>query len=84
MRELQAVYALPNHGNVVNYVRFWQEGRKLHIQMELCQGGSLDMLLKRSDICQDEKLPEDLLWLILRCYLLTSCLSSLFMPTYLV
>lgn len=68
MRELQAVYALPTHENVVNYVRFWQEQRKLHIQMELCQGGSLDMLLKRSEISQDEKLDESLLWLILRYF----------------
>eukprot|EP00892_Ulva_mutabilis_P010968 jgi/Ulvmu1/8243/UM041_0054.1 len=65
MRELRAVNSLPSHSNVVNYVRFWQEARKLHIQMELCHGGSLDTLLKRSEICQDEKLPEDLLWLIL-------------------
>lgn len=68
MRELRAVYALPLHANVVDYVRFWQEGRKLHIQMELCEGGSLDTLLKRSEICQDEKVPEDMLWLILRCH----------------
>lgn len=67
MQELRAVYSLPKHPNVVEYVLFWQEGKKLHIQMELCTGGSLDMLLKRSEICQDENLPEDLLWLILRC-----------------
>ena len=49
-------------------MRGWQEARKLHIQMELCAGGSLDVLLKRGDLATETALlPERLLWLILRC-----------------
>jgi serine/threonine protein kinase len=67
LREYTAVHSLPEHPNVVGYRLFWQESRKLHIQMELCEGGSLDSLLKRHALCSDQQtLSEDMLWLILR------------------
>jgi serine/threonine protein kinase len=67
LRELKTVTSIPPHEHVVSYVRGWQEGGKLHIQMELCEGGSLDALLKRNDLCgEDQQLSESMLWTILR------------------
>jgi serine/threonine protein kinase len=68
LQELTLASAMPAHPNVVHYIRGWQEGRKLHIQMELCAAGNLDTLLKRSDLMPEEaSLPESMLWLILQC-----------------
>ena len=68
LQELTTAAAMPVHANVVHYIRGWQERRKLHIQMELCAAGNLDTLLKRNDLAPaDAALPEDLLWLVLRC-----------------
>ena len=40
-----AVAALPAHENIVGQYRAWQQGGHFNIQMELCEGGSLDQLL---------------------------------------
>ena len=68
LQEVTVAAALPPHRHLVRYHRGWQEGRKLHIQMELCGAGSADTLLKRGDLCGDEgALPEGMLWLLLQC-----------------
>eukprot|EP00887_Chlorella_sp_A99_P006047 scaffold22.g6047.t1 len=41
MREIKTVAALPPHPNVVQTYRAWQEGGHFHIQMDFCEGGSL-------------------------------------------
>ena len=68
LKEYTAVHSLPEHPNVVHYLLFWQESRKLHIQMELCEGGSLDSLLKRNELSGDEDLQisEAMVWVLLR------------------
>ncbi|XP_024381698.1 uncharacterized protein [Physcomitrium patens] len=45
MREIQSVSCLPEHPNVVNYFRGWQQDSHFYIQMELCEAGNLRMLL---------------------------------------
>lgn len=45
MREIQSVACLPEHPHVVNYFRGWQQDSHFYIQMELCEAGSLRMLL---------------------------------------
>jgi serine/threonine protein kinase len=69
LKEYTAVHSLPEHPNVVNYFLFWQESRKLHIQMELCEGGSLDSLLKRNELSGDDDLQisEAMVWVLMRC-----------------
>ena len=47
LREVRAVAALPFHPNIVSQYRAWQEGGHFHIQMDLCQGGTLLELLNR-------------------------------------
>jgi serine/threonine protein kinase len=67
-RELTVAAGVPAHANVVRCVCGWQEQRKLHIQMELCEGGNLDSLLRSGMVCGDGKLlDEPMLWLILWC-----------------
>lgn len=74
LKEYTAVNSLPEHPNVVHYLMFWQESRKLHIQMELCEGGSLDSLLKRNILSQEEdmQISESLLWILIR-YAQSAC-----------
>lgn len=79
LREYTAVHSLPEHPNVVHYLLFWQESRKLHIQMELCEGGSLDSLLKRNELSGDEDLQisEAMVWVLLRYFSEFCCSISL-------
>ena len=45
LREIRAVAALPAHENIVGQYRAWQEGGHFYIQMDYCEGGSLDQLI---------------------------------------
>ncbi|KAJ7558016.1 hypothetical protein O6H91_04G021700 [Diphasiastrum complanatum] len=45
LREIQSVADLPEHPNVVKYFRGWQQDFHFYIQMELCDGGNLRLLL---------------------------------------
>lgn len=42
LREIKAVSALPAHPNIVGQYRAWQEGGHFYIQMDYCEGGSLN------------------------------------------
>jgi serine/threonine protein kinase len=67
-RELTVAGGVPPHPNIVRYICGWQEQRKLHLQLELCEGGNLDGLLRSSLMCPDGRLlDEAVLWLILWC-----------------
>jgi len=61
LRKLQEVrnhQTLPPHPNCVNYYDSWEEDGYLYIQVELCKA-SLNQIL---DDCDDNKLPERLIW----------------------
>jgi serine/threonine protein kinase len=45
LREIKAVSALPAHPNIVGQYRAWQEGGHFYIQMDYCEGGSLNQIL---------------------------------------
>ena len=45
LREILAVAALPAHSNIVGQYRAWQEGGHFYIQMDYCEGGSLNQLI---------------------------------------
>ncbi|KAK2075953.1 hypothetical protein QBZ16_001289 [Prototheca wickerhamii] len=60
LREVRAVAALPFHPNIVSQYRAWQEGGHFHIQMDLCQGGTLLELLNRR--CLDEAALWQVVW----------------------
>lgn len=46
LREIQSVAALPEHDNIVAQYRAWQEGGHFYIQMDYCDGGSLQQYLQ--------------------------------------
>ena len=46
LREIQAVAALPPHPHIVGQYRAWQENGHFYIQMDLCEGGSLQHLVR--------------------------------------
>lgn len=48
LHEIQAVAGLPPHPNVVGQYRAWQQGGHFYIQMDLCEGGSLQQLLRQA------------------------------------
>ncbi|KAL6777074.1 hypothetical protein ACKKBF_B20120 [Auxenochlorella protothecoides x Auxenochlorella symbiontica] len=56
LREVRAVAALPAHANIVSQYRAWQEGGHFHIQMDLCQGGTLLEALGQSHRMDDAAL----------------------------
>ncbi|XP_003747145.1 membrane-associated tyrosine- and threonine-specific cdc2-inhibitory kinase wee-1.3 [Galendromus occidentalis] len=65
---------LPSHPNIVGFKRAWQEGQKLFIQTELCQGDLakfLKNLIQTSSIneeipyLQPDLIPEDLCWSVM-------------------
>ena len=60
LREIQAVAALPEHENIVAQYRAWQEGGHFYIQMDYCDGGSLQQCLhsKKGGL----KLTEEEIW----------------------
>lgn len=45
LHEMAAVAALPHHPHLMSQYRAWQQDGHFYIQMELCEGGSLDQLL---------------------------------------
>ena len=45
LREIKAVSALPSHPNIVGQYRAWQEGGHFYIQMDYCEGGSLNQVI---------------------------------------
>jgi serine/threonine protein kinase len=47
LREIQMVASLPEHENIVAQYRAWQEGGHFYIQMDYCDGGSLQQYLER-------------------------------------
>jgi serine/threonine protein kinase len=47
LREIRAVSALPAHPNIVSQYRAWQEGGQFYIQMDYCEGGSLQQLIQQ-------------------------------------
>lgn len=58
LHEIQAVAGLPPHPNVVGQYRAWQQGGHFYIQMDLCEGGSLQQLLRqvRTNIVRLERI----------------------------
>lgn len=60
LREIQAVAALPEHDNIVAQYRAWQEGGHFYIQMDYCDGGSLQQYLQSGN--QAPILREDEIW----------------------
>lgn len=68
LSELAMASTLPLHPNVVRHIRGWQEARILHLQLELCAGGSVHTLLRRGELgSEDGRIPESVLWVILQC-----------------
>jgi serine/threonine protein kinase len=45
LREIKAVSELPAHLNIVGQYRAWQESGHFYIQMDYCEGGSLNQVL---------------------------------------
>lgn len=67
-RELTIAAALPPHPGLVRYICGWQEQRKLHLQLELCEGGNLGALLRSGGLgAEGRVLDEPMLWTILWC-----------------
>lgn len=64
MREIKAVSSLPGHPHIVGQYRAWQQEGHFYIQMDVCEGGSLAMLLEQSNQA-GQLLPEELLWQVL-------------------
>ncbi|XP_024519632.1 probable protein kinase DDB_G0291842 [Selaginella moellendorffii] len=62
LREIQSVACLPEHPNVVKYYRGWQQDAHFHIQMELCDGGSLRNYLD----ALSQPLDENKVWCFIR------------------
>ena len=48
--EVFAHAAMMKHRHIVRYVNYWLESGHLHIQNEICEGGSLD---QQFDECRD-------------------------------
>ena len=46
MNEVYAHAALLRNTHLVRYYSSWVEGGKIHIQNELCEGGSLDKVIE--------------------------------------
>ena len=51
MNEVFAHAAMMKHRHIVRYVNYWLESGHLHIQNEICKGGSLD---QQFDECRDQ------------------------------
>ena len=49
LREIQMVASLPEMENIVAQYRAWQEGGHFYIQMDYCDGGSLQQYLERQE-----------------------------------
>ena len=47
LREVRLANDMPAHPNVVEYIRAWQDQRHFYVQMELCEGGTLQGVLDR-------------------------------------
>ena len=71
LREFESVSGLRPHPHVMSQYNVWQEHAQLHIQMELCKGGSLKGLLAKGLLNGPDSQafptpPEAMLWKILR------------------
>ena len=45
LREITSVCSLGEHPNIVKYYRAWQENQHFYLQLELCEGGTLQGVL---------------------------------------
>lgn len=67
LNEVKVLRGMAAHPNIVSYYRAWQQDRSLHIQMELCEGGSLENWLQRLSAEGNEgMMPESDVWRVAR------------------
>lgn len=62
MQEIRAVQKLDRHDNIVGQYRAWQQHEHFYIQMDLCEGGSLQQLLAQAEDEGEEGVGDAVLW----------------------
>jgi tRNA A-37 threonylcarbamoyl transferase component Bud32 len=62
LHEVELANQLPQHPNVVEYYRAWQESQVFCVQMELCAGGTLRRIMNQDGLAMRERSSEFRVW----------------------